>query len=413
MITGSTTIAALKQDWDIVIIGAGPAGAFAANLLSGADRRVLLIDKATFPRQKVCGCCINAAAISLLKAHGLGEIIDTLGGIPLKSLELHEGSGRVNVALPGGISLSRSSLDTALVSAAINKGVTFLPGVLAQVEAQVEAPVMLQVESPSEAPAESPTKDPSSNAANHTLRSITLLSDGTKLTITSRVILVADGLSGRALELLPQFDCIAEPQSRFGCGTIIDDAPDFYQPGYIYMACTDNGYAGLVRLEDGRVDVAAAMDLNYSRAQGGASRAVMQILKDSHLPVPPSLAQVQWGGTEPLTRKRKCIAANGIFVIGDACGYAEPFTGEGIAWALTSAAAVTSIVKEALTKWQPSLSDKWQRRHRQMMRPRHKRCQLIGQGLRRRYVRRVALPLLTVLPNIAAAIVKQIVKPIE
>ncbi|MBK9774195.1 MAG: hypothetical protein IPP57_25805 [Candidatus Obscuribacter sp.] len=272
---------------------------------------------------------------------------------------------------------------------------------------------MLQVESPSEAPAESPTKDPSSHAANHTLRSITLLSDGTKLTITSRVILVADGLSGRALELLPQFDCIAEPQSRFGCGTIIDDAPDFYQPGYIYMACTDNGYAGLVRLEDGRVDVAAAMDLNYSRAQGGASRAVMQILKDSHLPVPPSLAQVQWGGTEPLTRKRKCIAANGIFVIGDACGYAEPFTGEGIAWALTSAATVTSIVKEALTKWQPSLSDKWQRRHRQMMRPRHKRCQLIGQGLRRRYVRRVALPLLTVLPNIAAAIVKQIVKPIE
>ncbi|MBK7841023.1 MAG: FAD-dependent monooxygenase [Candidatus Obscuribacter sp.] len=413
MITGSTTIAALKQDWDIVIIGAGPAGAFAANLLSGADRRVLLIDKATFPRQKVCGCCINAAAISLLKAHGLGEIIDTLGGIPLKSLELHEGSGRVNVALPGGISLSRSSLDTALVSASIIKGVTFLPGVLAQVEAQVEAPVMLQVESPSEAPAESLIKDPSSNAANHALRSITLLSDGTKLTITSRVILVADGLSGRALELLPQFDCIAEPQSRFGCGTIIDDAPDFYQPGYIYMACTDNGYAGLVRLEDGRVDVAAAMDLNYSRAQGGASRAVMQILKDSHLPVPPSLAQVQWGGTEPLTRKRKCIAANGIFVIGDACGYAEPFTGEGIAWALTSAATVTSIVKEALTKWQPSLSDKWQRRHRQMMRPRHKRCQLIGQGLRRRYVRRVALPLLTVLPNIAAAIVKQIVKPIE
>jgi flavin-dependent dehydrogenase len=413
MIKGSTTIAALKQDWDIVIIGAGPAGAFAANLLSGADRRVLLIDKATFPRQKVCGCCINAAAISLLKAHGLGEIIDTLGGIPLKSLELHEASESVNVALPGGISLSRSSLDTALVSAAISKGVTFLPGVLAQVEAQVEAPVMLQVESPSEAPAESLIKDPSSNAANHTLRSITLLSDGTKLTITSRVILVADGLSGRALELLPQFDCIAEPQSRFGCGTIIDDAPDFYQPGYIYMACTDNGYAGLVRLEDGRVDVAAAMDLNYSRAQGGASRAVMQILKDSHLPVPPSLAQVQWGGTEPLTRKRKCIAANGIFVIGDACGYAEPFTGEGIAWALTSAAAVTSIVKEALTKWQPSLSDKWQRRHRQMMRPRHKRCQLIGQGLRRRYVRRVALPLLTVLPNIAAAIVKQIVKPIE
>lgn len=413
MITGSTTIAALKQDWDIVIIGAGPAGAFAANLLSGANTRVLLIDKANLPRQKVCGCCINVAAVSLLKAHGLGEIIDTLGGIPLKSLQLHEGSGRVNVALPGGISLSRSSLDTALVSAAISKGVTFLPGVLAQVEAPLESSLESPLEAPLDTPGEPPLKDPRGHAAHHSLRSITLSSDGYKLTIKSRVILVADGLSGRALEQLTQFDFIAEPQSRFGCGTIVDDAPDFYQPGYIYMACTDSGYAGLVRLEDGRVDVAAAMDLSYSRAHGGAARAVMQILKESNLPLPPSLAQVQWGGTEPLTRRRKCIAADGIFVIGDACGYAEPFTGEGIAWALTSAAAVTSIVKEALINWQPSLSDKWQRRHRQLMRPRHKRCHLIGQGLRRRYVRRVALPLLTVLPNIATAIVKQIVKPIE
>lgn len=390
MVTGFSTISAIGQDWDIIIIGAGPAGAFAANLLTGSGKQILLVDKASWPRTKVCGCCINTAALTLLKSNGLSESIAQLGGIPLQSLELHEGSKRVNVALPGGISLSRSAFDKALVDAAMSKGITFLPSISAQIEA---------------------AQLPSNPHPDY--RSVVLNSQGQKRLVTGKVIVVADGLSGRSLELLPEFACKAQAQSRFGCGTIIDDAPDFYQAGHIYMACTDNGYAGLVRLEDGRVDVAAAIDHNYSRAQGGAASAVIQILKESHLPVPPALANNQWSGTEPLTRKRSRIASNRIFVIGDACGYAEPFSGEGIAWALTSAAACAPIVKTALHSWTDSLSDRWQRQHRQMMRPRHKRCQAIGQGLRRRYVRRVAMPLLAALPDVAAAIVRQIVKPIE
>jgi flavin-dependent dehydrogenase len=50
------------KSWNAIIIGAGPAGAMAACELAAAGD-VLLVDKAAFPRAKVCGCCLNGAAL--------------------------------------------------------------------------------------------------------------------------------------------------------------------------------------------------------------------------------------------------------------------------------------------------------------------------------------------------------------
>ena len=52
----------------------------------------------------------------------------------------------------------------------------------------------------------------------------------------------------------------AEAGARIGAGATTTEAPDFYRPGVVYMACGAGGYTGLVRLEDGRLDVAAAFD---------------------------------------------------------------------------------------------------------------------------------------------------------
>ena len=52
--------------WDVVVVGAGPAGAAAATKLGKNGLRVLLLDREDFPRPKVCGCCLSPLALNEL-----------------------------------------------------------------------------------------------------------------------------------------------------------------------------------------------------------------------------------------------------------------------------------------------------------------------------------------------------------
>ena len=73
-------------------------------------------------------------------------------------------------------------------------------------------------------------------------------------------------------------------------------------------------------------------------------------------------------GTIPLTRRLSRPAARGIFVLGDAAGYVEPFTGEGMAWAFAGAEAVVPFVIRATQSHERRLEREWigayARRHR-------------------------------------------------
>ena len=62
------------ERWDLIVIGAGPAGAMAARQAALGGARVLLVDRASFPRRKVCGCCLNGAALGVLTDVGLGTL---------------------------------------------------------------------------------------------------------------------------------------------------------------------------------------------------------------------------------------------------------------------------------------------------------------------------------------------------
>lgn len=379
---GEQCIANIGCEYDVVIIGAGPAGAFAAHLLAPRSLNILLVDKSEFPRAKVCGCCINNAALDLLNNYSLPDLMTEQGAVPLKELRLFEANRSASVNLPGGYSLSRNKFDAALIQSAVDRGVTFLPATTAQV------------------------LDPSQSG-----RAVQLQNGGTTQVIQAKIVLVADGLGGRSLERHEEFDFITETNSRFGCGAIIDDAPDYYQPGLIYMACSSGGYVGVVRLEDDRVDVAAALDLGFSRANSGAAQAVTKILQMSNLPVPESLSTTHWTGTEALTRKRKRIAAERVFVLGDSCGYAEPFTGEGIAWALTSAAGVIELAHQGMTRWSPSLIEDWHLKHTKMIKARQDRSIAIAHGLRNDTIRHLAMPLISSFPILASSIIKHIANP--
>ena len=75
---------AAQQTWDAVVVGAGPAGSLAARQMARQGAAVLLVDKLSFPRWKVCGCCLNGAALSALDSVGLGELPQRLSARPLR-----------------------------------------------------------------------------------------------------------------------------------------------------------------------------------------------------------------------------------------------------------------------------------------------------------------------------------------
>ena len=109
------------------------------------------------------------------------------------------------------------------------------------------------------------------------------------------------------------------------------------------MTCGTGGYLGLVRLEDDRLDLAAAFDADWMRRAGGPGAAAKALLSEAGWPAPFDLLKSTWRGTPALTRQARRLAAERVFVLGDAAGYVEPFTGEGMAWALAAGVAVAPL----------------------------------------------------------------------
>ena len=65
-----------------------------------------------------------------------------------------------------------------------------------------------------------------------------------------------------------------------------------------------------------------------------------------------------------MTRQRRALGGHRVLVLGDACSYVEPFTGEGIAWALRTAAAIVPMLPAAGGSWPGDLPRRWLEVHR-------------------------------------------------
>ncbi|HEY1860749.1 MAG TPA: FAD-dependent oxidoreductase [Gemmataceae bacterium] len=368
--------------WDAAIVGAGPAGAVAARELARRGLTVLLVDKSTFPRWKVCGCCLNGAALATLQSVGLGDLGRRLHAVPLTQTRIAARGAEATVAFPEGIALSRSALDAALIGAAVDAGASFQPGTLAQISCEPQE-----------------------------TRTIHLCQPHLETRIMARVVLAADGLAGRALTAESNLKAHTPKASRIGAGAVADDAPAFYLPGTIFLACGPGGYLGLVRLEDDRLDLAAALDPAHTRAGGGPGAVAEAILRDVGWPRIPSLPKIAWRGTPPLTCTPMRLAEKRLFLLGDAAGYVEPFTGEGMAWAMASAVAVAPIAAEAARCWTPALIGEWTRRYGQCVGQRQRICRWLARGLRHPLLIRVVLNSLTRWPGLATPLLHRLNAP--
>src|SRR5437773_2480990 len=116
------------ETFDVAIVGAGPAGSVCAAFCADAGLQTVLFEREKFPREKVCGDCLNPSAWPVLQRLGIAERVRQLPHAILNTVEFIAIGGRkVAVDLPSGeegeIAVKRSLFDALLLSRARELGV--------------------------------------------------------------------------------------------------------------------------------------------------------------------------------------------------------------------------------------------------------------------------------------------------
>lgn len=315
-----------------LVIGAGPGGGVAAIVLARmlGPGSTLLVDRSVWPRDKVCGCCLGRAGVEMLDrlAGASSTLVDRNRAQPLRAVELRVSGHAATIEYAGGVAISRAELDGAIVQSAEAAGAGFLARTSARVIRRENGEWIVRLSR----------------------------AEGTTWEQAFGLVIVADGIGGSSLLEIDELRARVSAGSRMGAGTILDSSEIALPPGIVAMHVGAGGYVGLVRLCDGRLAVGAALDPDVARAAGGPRSLINAILEscgEASIPLHATrdeLRAFRFVGTGLLTRSRPRLALPGLLIIGDAAGYVEPFTGEGMTWAIASGTRAAEMGAEALSR---------------------------------------------------------------
>ena len=292
-----------------LIVGAGPAGTVAALVLARAGVHVRLIDRCTFPRHKLCGDTLNPGALSILDRLGLGNRVRARS-IPISGMVVTGPHGaRVACDYPGGLfgaAISRRDLDAALLDAAIAAGVDFLPSV------RVKQPI----------------RDGNSRVSG------VRCGDGTP-PMKAAVVIAADG---RRSSLASELGLTRSPGAprRWAFGAYFSDVDGMTARGEMHVR-TD-GYIGVAGLADGLTNVCVVREVASGQSPGILPEAVIA----RALSCDDRLRERFAGATQvapasslgPLAIEARAAGFPGLLLAGDAAGFVDPMTGDGLRFAL-------------------------------------------------------------------------------
>jgi flavin-dependent dehydrogenase len=291
------------QPFDVAIVGGGPAGSSCAAFCAMAGLQSLVIDRETFPREKVCGDCLNPSCWPVLERLALVEKVRDLPHSKLCSVAFIAIDGReVTLDLPSGadceISVKRSLFDDLLLKRACELGAnvheqTTVTGLSRNGDWKIET------------------------ASGQTFH--------------ARMLIGADGRNSTVAHLC---NLLPRPaRERVALQAHIPLPQDF--GNRIVLQFLREGYSGQAPVNE--------TQLNLCLVGTPPTISKLHRWAECQFQLP---ADQGWRTITPLTRSSVPSAHENLFFIGDAARVVEPFTGEGIYYALRSSElAANAIVK--------------------------------------------------------------------
>lgn len=370
----------LPSHVDVAVIGGGIAGLIAAIVLARHQFKVILLEKKSYPRDKVCGACLNANALATLEALQLTHILDELKAPTLNQVQIQCGPRTVKLPLPAGRAVTRREFDLALATEAVRCGVKVIDNVTASLD---------------------------SFNADQTARQVKIQSSHNVRIVDASLVLVAAGLGG-IREMSQPWPAKVQPNSKIGMGLSLQATSHNLQPHTIHLCVRQQGYLGLVLAEENRLNLAAAIQPDFLKQQRDFGSWVRATLDQYDLQIEHPLETADWRGTPTLTRRIQKPFGRRWLAIGDSAGYVEPFTGEGMAWAMAGGAIAAQLAADNLDNWTQKHEERWGELYQEMIRHRQWSCRSLAWLLQNRYRSRLAIEAATWFPGIGRWFVNDI-----